>query len=656
MLRRSRFAFLIAVMASVLLGGISIDRLTSLRSPHVHQAHAADPNQHEAMHAGGYPPAGDELVATEALGEYCDPATGECIKEAGLGSGAPNRSYVTERTVDGTIYRSVDVLTCAPQHKDVKEVGVFLILDWHVQGPKSTAPGAPTSGCVRWHPQADPNFLGRQVNQVGRDGTGKRAPVALKHGFVMEVPNPDWGKPDCVGGLQPPVCSPYRGKWLHTEIIGLNTFEIALTGGQDTCVDVWYIKQFTPGEVGLADHHVNRHGYGQNRIPIVCSWLTLANGKVVPYMTMSADGNVLWDTCARDPRTPRWPGDEALGCWKFIVDVARGSARGQTPFNPNQGAPPHDRFGNRLVPLSYHWVRCLDDQAAIVMPQVQDADGAFLNPHAWTVNPIPRILPYQPPQCAYAPDVFQEPVDPAVGFVGVPNGPPAPEPTGEVPPTRVDETPEPTPVPTDTPTLAPATETPISTSTPEPEATVTPTETPVPTATQAPAAWRVLMGYDSVDYFAGSDALERDQRPAPIWQEAGLQAVLDHNFEDGPPAPGLPADEVVSVYYGMWQGPIHAIRVRADDSVRVFINDGIEVDCQASCYSTVEYPITHVDNGIVPVRVEHVEHGGKARVRVEFVSPTGRVVYPGPPEPTAEPATEPPTVTPEPTPTETIIR
>jgi hypothetical protein len=613
--------------------------LTLIGVAPVHQptqhAHGADPNDHTAMYAGGVPGTDEPLPLKEAV--ICEDVTDEqtgitsavCVEAAGLGTGAPNRSYTSEQPGPMGIYVTNDGdpdptspsfgdAVCHPQNKDTHEIGIMWFYDpvvyqGHAYGPPvASGPRGPpaTDGCVRWHAQADANFIGRSVNMVGIDGTGRRAQVAEMHHIVYEVPNPCYGKP-CAG--------PFVGRYLHWEGRQF-VFEIAASASQNQ--EVWYTKHIGTGATA-DDRMLYRHQFGQFRIPFLATWYTMTTGTQAGKPSLGivspSDGAFIWNTCGTTSQ-PRYPGEEGLPCVKSTIDAARGTLRGRSYQNPNVTSIPQDRFGNRLVPPSYHWVRCLDDQADLPMPNVRDGDGNWLNPHQWNVSAKPRVLPYQPPHCAYSINQDAALYWPVDGMRGVPNGPPAPEPTGEPAETPgPDVTPFPTFPPTETATPAPPTDTPIPTSTPEPEATATPTATVVPTATQAPPEWREVMPIDAVHWWA-SDVYHVEAKPAPDFIDQ-LTAGVDWAYGDSAPRDGLPADNWTAVYYGTWQGAIQAVRVRCDDDCRVVIDDVVVWDGVA--YSTREIPVTHLDAAPVPVRVEHRDTGGNAYVRVEFIRPGG---------------------------------
>ncbi len=600
--------------------------LTVSQSPHQH----SDPNDHAAMYSGGVPgtdavlPLKDTVICEDVTDEQTGITSAVCIEAQGLGTGEPNRSFLTEQPGPMGIYVTNDGdpdpksptfgdAVCHPQNKDTHEIGIIWFYDpvtaqSHNYGaPVASGPRGPpaTDSCVRWHAQADANFIGRSINMVGIDGTGRRAKVAEMHHITYEAPNPCYGKP-CAG--------PFIGRYLHWEGRQF-VFEIAASASQNQ--EVWYTKHIGTGATA-DDRMLYRHQFGQFRIPFLASWYTMTAGDQAGKPSLGivspSDGAFIWNTCGTTSQ-PRYPGEEGMPCVKSTIDAARGTLRGRSYQNPNVTSIPQDRFGNRLVPPSYHWVKCIEDQADLPMPNLRDGDGNWLNPHQWNVSAKPRVLPYQPPQCAYSINQEAALYWPADGMRGVPNGPPAPEPTGE--PAETPETPIPTFPPTETPTPPPPTETPTPTETVPPEATATPTITPIPTPTQVPADWRVVPMANIIHWWA-SDVYDTEQKPPPDFVDM-VTAGVDWDFGDGAPRDGLPADRWTAVHYGTWQGPFQGIRVRCDDHCRVVVNDVVEWDGVA--YSTVELPVTHVDDKPVPFRVEHHDVTGNAYVRVQLLRP-----------------------------------
>lgn len=576
---RTWSAIILACLLTLGLAGSLTAVLNGPGTAHVH----ADPNDHTAMYAGGLPGWGDQVLPLEDLEVECAEDGSGCIQAQGLGDAPPARSYTTEQPQDLTIYRTVDALTCHPQHKDTHEIGIFLPVDmsvsqYHAYGPP--APGAATSGCVRWHAQADENFVGRQINQVGLDGTGRRAPVALIHGFTMEVPNPCWQKP-CAG--------PFTGRWLHFSG-KLAVFQIAVGSGGE----VWYVKQ---NQASGYQRHLNGHTFGQDRVPFYPTLYQGEGGKSIRGMWSRSDGSLSWNTCGF--RSVRRPGDEGVPCVKSSVDVARGAYKGRTVQNPNETLIPQDRYGNRRVPLSYDWVRCLEDQADILQPMTRDGDGANLNPHQWNLAQPAQIRGSQPLSCAYPLNLEAATEFPPQGMIGTANQAPAPEPTGQVP-------------------------------------TPSPTAGTIQTATAQVQPVLVPLPVDTIHWWRGAEVLDTPDHRAPDIIQEGVTGGLAYNWGNGAPRADMPADQFTAVFYGTWQGPISQARIRCDDGCRLFVNDVLEYDGwsgSAIPYSTRTISLTHLDPAPVPVRVEYREFSGGARVEVSLVT----VPQPPAPEPTATP-------------------
>jgi hypothetical protein len=628
-------------------------------APPAQHAHGADPNDHyQAMYAGGVPGTDDVLpletsvVCEDALDAATGVITATCIEAAGLGTGEPNRSYLDEQPAQQTIYASYDGIpdgpfkgfpSCLPDHKDTTEVGPFLFISAkigqnHNYGPPvAVGPRGPpaTMGCVRWHAQTAGNFIGRQVNQVGIDGTGRRAKVAEMHSITVEGPNPCYGKA-CAGE--------YIGRYLKSSFRGF-VMEIATSAGQapklnpaqykvkivpntEAGQEVWYLADFTPNNTD-DKRQIEGHHLGQSRIPFTSVLFTRADGTWQRGIVAPADGSFIWNTCGTAFPARRDPG---IPCVKTSIPAGlNGTLKARTVQNPNEQPIPTDWLGNRLLPLSYHWVKCLDDQVALVMPKVQDGDGNWLNPHQIVPALPKRILPYQKPECAYTIDIDRATEFPAEGLKGVPNGPPDPEPTGEPAESVTPVPPIDTPVPTAVPT---ATLTPVATK----EIAPTPTEVVVPTATQVPADWRVVPQADVIHWWA-SDVYNVEDKPDPDFVDA-VTAGVDWDFGGGAPRDGLPVDHWSSVHYGTWTGPLQGIRVRCDDDCRVVLGD--EVLWDGPAYATREIPVVFIEAGDTPFRVEHRDVTGNSYIRVQFL----RAPATPTPQPTDTPV--PATATPEP--------
>lgn len=581
--RQLRMRIVAVGLVALLLGGLVQGLATSTTAPPVGHVHAAM-NDHRSMYYGGLPSLGDDVAPLQAQ-TICDDDGSNCLTVLGLGERGPNRVYLDEQPADLSIARSYDgdpntgMPVCLPWHKDTHEIGPFYVLDHEVQQQHSygaPVPGAATAGCVRPHFQTAENFIGKQVNGAGIDGTGRRSPVALVHGHVIEVPNPCWQKP--CGASVP-------GRYLHFEG-KLGVFEIAIGSGGE----VWYNKQFERDPASYK-RHLNGHTFGQDRVPLYPEHYTGADGapRLGSYIPLGDSAAFQWHTCGI--ASPKLPGDEGVPCVKSIVNAGRGAA-GKVVQNPNVTGIPTDRFGNRLLPLSYDHVRCLHLQADITQPLTRTGDGAWLNPHEWDVRPPARVLGYLPPECAPSMDVARAMAYPPEGMIGVPNAAPAPEPTG-VPAETPTATPEPTPIPTPG------------------EPTATPTQEPTATATPEPAA-RKPFPHNLSHYYNNRDLAG----PPAIAIDHGTTLPVEYFYGDGSPVEGIGADNWSVVHYGTLADTISALHVRCDDVCRVVVNDVVE--WEGAAFSTITIPMIHVDTAPVPVRVELVETEGDAYVSVSY--------------------------------------
>lgn len=354
------------------------------------------------------------------------------------GVGPANRGGANIPGQDFTIYRTVNTLSCHPQYPYPVEIPLYTVF-------------APTglSGrgyCVSFHSQANPNFVGVPPGQPGWDGQGTRPAIPYRHYIVMEFPNPNAG-----------AASGSNGRWVHWEGL-VNVYELAVGSGKE----IWYTKDFI-GEQIIG---------GDIRVEIIPATFLDATGQPQQGAFYSA-GVIRWRTCiswAGDRR----PGDEAMPCFDYAVDVLQDTP-GVVWLNPNLFPTiPHDRYGKLTDPTNIAWARCLPEAIA-------------------PTRATSRVYPVTPAGCDYPTLTGDPSLPPFEGYLGGPGGvaPPTPTPlttaTATVTPTPALPTPN---VPaTATPTPDPdAAATPVSTATTPPTATIPSTATAEPTITLAVTA------------------------------------------------------------------------------------------------------------------------------------------------------------------------
>jgi hypothetical protein len=358
------------------------------------------------------------------------------------GVGAGNRSGANIPGQDFTIYRTVNTLSCHPQYPYLVEVPLYTVL-------------APTGlagrgYCLSFHSQANPNFVGVQPGQPGRDGTGVRPPIPYRHYLVLEFPNPNTG----VAGVP-------NGRWVHWEGL-VNVYELAVGSSKE----IWYNKDF------LGEQIVG----GDIRVEIIPATFLDAAGQPQPGAFYSG-GLIRWRSCIHWAGDRR-PGDEAMPCFDYVVDLLQDTP-GVVWLNPNLFPTiPHDRYGKPTDPTNIAWARCLPET---VVPN----------------RPTTRVYAVTPPGCDYPALTGDPGLPPVEGYIGGPGGVAPPPPATVTATPTVTATASPDATATAPPVLTPTATTdtgsePTATaspdSTPGETATTTPTSTAPPTATSSPSA------------------------------------------------------------------------------------------------------------------------------------------------------------------------
>jgi hypothetical protein len=150
--------------------------------------------------------------------------------------------------------------------------------------------------------------------------------------------------------------------------------------------------------------------------------------------------------------------------------------------------------------------------------------------------------------------------------------------------------------------------------TPEPTVTPTITPTPAPTETAVPAA-------EPVDGWLGEyfDNLYLQGPPVVV----RIDPVIDFNWADRAPAPGMPADDfsvrwtrVVEFREGTYR-----FVVEVDDGVRLWVGDRLIIDEWRDTRPTSYVAELAMSAGPQPVRLEYYEHLANAMIRFTWHRP-----------------------------------
>ncbi len=162
---------------------------------------------------------------------------------------------------------------------------------------------------------------------------------------------------------------------------------------------------------------------------------------------------------------------------------------------------------------------------------------------------------------------------------------------------------------TNTPTPA-ATATPSPTASPTPTVTPTATPTPSPTPPSTPAAFFGWKG----EYFNNTDL---SGSPAVVHDDD----LIAFDWGQAYPLPGVGVDNFSVRWTRELELPEGTYRftLRADDGVRLWVNDALLIDRWTAGYATSE-AVTQLPAGRHAVRVEYFEATGDARVFLEWGS------------------------------------
>ncbi|NLT43566.1 MAG: hypothetical protein GXX93_12900 [Anaerolineae bacterium] len=176
--------------------------------------------------------------------------------------------------------------------------------------------------------------------------------------------------------------------------------------------------------------------------------------------------------------------------------------------------------------------------------------------------------------------------------------------------------------PTTTAVPAPGEATPAPTATVEPTATATPSPTPSPTVTPSatpspsptpPATPSVFFGWKG-EYFNNTDV---SGTPAVVRDDD----MVAFDWGQAYPAPGVGVDNFSARWTRELELPAGTYRfsLRADDGVRLWVNEALLIDRWTPGYATSE-AVADLPEGRHTVRVEYFEAGGEARVFLEWGS------------------------------------
>jgi PKD repeat protein/uncharacterized protein YraI len=98
------------------------------------------------------------------------------------------------------------------------------------------------------------------------------------------------------------------------------------------------------------------------------------------------------------------------------------------------------------------------------------------------------------------------------------------------------------------------------------------------------------------------------------------ETKIDHNWETGSPAAGVPADNFSARWTRKADFPAgtYLFRVKVDDGVRFWLNDVLVIDSWRDGSSRVIEAERQVSAGRHRLKVEYYEHGGEARIEVKW--------------------------------------
>ncbi len=162
---------------------------------------------------------------------------------------------------------------------------------------------------------------------------------------------------------------------------------------------------------------------------------------------------------------------------------------------------------------------------------------------------------------------------------------------------------------TATPTVTP---TALPSPTASPTATVTPTATPSPSPTP-PATPAVFFGWKG-EYFNNTDV---SGAPAVVRDDE----MIAFDWGQAYPLPGVGVDNFSVRWTRELELPAGTYRftLRADDGVRLWVNEALLIDRWTAGYATTE-SVVQLPAGVHTVRVEYFEATGEARVFLEWGS------------------------------------
>ena len=155
------------------------------------------------------------------------------------------------------------------------------------------------------------------------------------------------------------------------------------------------------------------------------------------------------------------------------------------------------------------------------------------------------------------------------------------------------------------------------------------------------------------EYFANIDL---EGGPALVRNDKSI----DFAWRSGGPGSGIPSDDFAARWTRSvsFDSGTYAFSLRADDGVRVWVDEKLIIDEWHPSSGTTTYTAERSLSGAVPVRIEYYEEGGKAEIELSWkqMAPTPTPTFTPTPTYTPTPSTTPtetPTATSTPTPTST---
>jgi len=289
----------------------------------------------------------------------------------------PDPENIGTKSMDYTVYRTVNTLSCHPQNVTLGAIPnltkgeVPLMIAYH----PTRDFGATVKGfCVGVHFPEAPEWFGQTPSATGRPK------VEWRHYVVMEFPNPCYGVTTTTSAC-PAGSSQFAGKYIHWEGKVWNYVSSISSLTRET----WHFKNNTYGRISVFNTNFT---FGVS---------TYAGPNGTSQKTLKFDdigaGNI--NTCASG--NTRRSGDTGLPCINYNAGLLRDAAIGPggVSWNPTHYTDiPHNKYGHP-VGTDRSWVKCSNQLPAGYFDIDMTADRGF-----GTTNP-PPVFPVQPAGCEY---------------------------------------------------------------------------------------------------------------------------------------------------------------------------------------------------------------------------------------------------------------